>query len=141
MKARDELKKNLLGTLFAAATKDGKAPDDAAVLRTIRSFVKSLDETVSLLAGAGPGYRRATRGAGHSRGLPAAGARRGRACTPASPRSWPRLPERSPKAMGQVMAALKARHGDALDSKIASGLVRAALAERAAPSLLPSAPL
>ena len=35
MKARDELKKNLLGTLFAAATKDGKAPDDATVLRTI----------------------------------------------------------------------------------------------------------
>ena len=37
------------------------------------------------------------------------------------------LPERSPKAMGQVMAALKARHGDALDSRTASGLVRAAL--------------
>ena len=30
------------------------------------------------------------------------------------------LPERSPKAMGQVMAALKARHGDALDSRAAS---------------------
>jgi uncharacterized protein YqeY len=30
--------------------------------------------------------------------------------------------------MGQVMAALKARHGEALDAKAASALVRAALA-------------
>jgi uncharacterized protein YqeY len=29
--------------------------------------------------------------------------------------------------MGQVMAALKERHGDALDSRAASALVRAAL--------------
>jgi hypothetical protein len=29
--------------------------------------------------------------------------------------------------MGQVMAALKERHGDALDSRAASSLVRAAL--------------
>ena len=29
-------------------------------------------------------------------------------------------PSASPKAMGQVMAALKARHGDALDSRAAS---------------------
>ena len=38
------------------------------------------------------------------------------------------LPERSPKAMGQVMTALKARHGEALDSRTASTLVKAALA-------------
>ena len=37
------------------------------------------------------------------------------------------LPDRSPKAMGQVMAALKERHGDALDSRAASALVRSAL--------------
>ena len=37
------------------------------------------------------------------------------------------LPERSPKAMGQVMAALKAKHGDMLDSRAASALVKAAL--------------
>ena len=38
------------------------------------------------------------------------------------------LPERSPKAMGQVMAALKARHGDALDARGAASVkVKAAL--------------
>ena len=37
------------------------------------------------------------------------------------------LPERSPKAMGQVMAGLKAKHGDALDSRAASAAVKAAL--------------
>ena len=126
LKARDELKKNLLGTLFAAATKDGKVPDDAAVLKTIRSFLKSLDETASLL---------------EARGLDAAAQHAERAILTAYlPQALGEddlrasiaeivagLPERSPKAMGQVMAALKARHGDALDSKSASGLVRAAL--------------
>ena len=126
MKARDELKKNLLGTLFAAATKDGKAPDDATVLRTIRSFMKSLQETVSLL---------------QARGLDAAAQRAEQAILEAYlPQVLGEdelhasiaeivagLPERSPKAMGQVMAALRARHGDALDNKTASGLVRAAL--------------
>ena len=72
--------------------------------------------------------------------MPARSARSGRSSRPTCRRRWARtsshasiaeivagLPERSPKAMGQVMAALKARHGDALDSKTASGLVRAAL--------------
>ena len=126
MKARDELKKNLLGTLFAAATKEGKTPDDGTVLKTIRAFVKSLDETTALL---------------RSRGLDAAQQESERAILEAYlPRTLDEpelrasidaivagLPERSPKAMGQVMAALKERHGEALDSKLASGLVRAAL--------------
>ena len=51
MKSRDELKKNLLSTLVAAATKDSKAPDDAAVVKTLRSFLKSLEETIVLLEG------------------------------------------------------------------------------------------
>ena len=58
MKERDELKRDLLGTLFAAATKDSKTPDDATVVRSIRAFVKSLDETIA--------------GEGHPGGLPAA---------------------------------------------------------------------
>ena len=37
------------------------------------------------------------------------------------------LPERTPKPMGQVMAALKAKHGEALDSRAASARVKAAL--------------
>ena len=127
MKARDELRKNLLGTLFAAATKETKTPDDAAVTKSIRAFVKSLDETILLL---------------RDRGLEAEQQRAERAILETYlPRTLGEeelrasiaelvaaLPERSPKAMGQVMAALKARHGDALDSKAASGLVREALA-------------
>ena len=126
MKARDELKKNLLGTLYAAATKEGKTPEDAVVIKTIRAFVKSLDETAALL---------------QARGLDASQQQAERAILEAYlPRALDEaelqasiaeivggLPERSPKAMGQVMAALKARHGEALDSKVASGLVRSAL--------------
>ena len=126
MKARDELRKNLLGTLVAAATKDAKVPDDAAVTRTIRSFLKSLEETIALL---------------ESKGQDAGPARAERAILEAYlPRALTQaelaasvqeivagLPERSPKAMGQVMAALKARHGDALDARAASALVKAAL--------------
>ena len=126
MKARDELKKNLLGTLYAAATKETKTPDDAAVLKTIRSFLKSIDETVGLLDG---------------RGLDASRQRAEKAILESYlPKTVPgaelrasveeiiaRLPERSPKAMGQVMAALKARHGEALDSRSASALVKLAL--------------
>ena len=127
MKARDDARKNLLGTLFAAATKDNKQPDDASVVRTIRSFVKSLEETVSLV---------------ESRGGDA-GAQRAELAILAGylPQTLSEaellasidaivaeLPDRSPKAMGQVMAALKERHGDALDSRAASALVRSALA-------------
>lgn len=127
MKARDDARKNLLGTLFAAATKDNKQPDDASVVRTIRSFVKSLEETVSLV---------------ESRGGDA-GAQRAELAILAGylPQTLSEaellasidaivaaLPDRSPKAMGQVMATLKERHGDALDSRAASALVRSALA-------------
>lgn len=127
MKARDELRKNLLGTLYAAATKDTKIPDDAAVVRTVRSFLKSSEETIGLLEG---------------KGLDATNARAERAILESYlPRALTEaelqasvealvaaLPERSPKAMGQIMAALKARHGDMLDSRAASAVVKAALA-------------
>jgi uncharacterized protein YqeY len=126
MKARDELKKNLLGTLYAAATKETKAPDDAAVLKTIRSFLKSVEETVGLLEGRGldasrPQAEKAILEAYLPRTLPEAELRA------SVDEIVARLPERSPRAMGQVMAALKARHGEALDSRAASALVKAAL--------------
>lgn len=126
MRARDELKKNLLGTLLAAAAKDDKAPDDARVARTIRAFLKSVEETMGLL---------------EARGLDAGPQQAERAILEAYlPRALSEdelrasveevvagLPERSPRAMGQVMAALKARHGDALDARTASALAKAAL--------------
>ena len=126
MKARDELKKNLLGTLLAAATKETKTPDDATVTKAIRSFLKSLDETIGLLEGKGldAGPQRAEKAILEGylpRMLPEAELQASIAAIVAG------LPERSPKAMGQVMAALKARHGDAFDARAASGLVKAAL--------------
>lgn len=128
LKARDELKKNLLGTLVAAATKDAKSPDDATVLKSIRSFLKSLDETIGLL---------------EEKGQDASPQRKERAILESYlPRTLSEpelkasieaivagLPERSPRAMGQVMAALKAQHGEALDSRAASALVKTALAQ------------
>jgi hypothetical protein len=127
MKARDEVRKNLLGTLYAAATKDTKTPDDAAVVRAVRAFLKSLDETVALLEARGldAAPQRAERAilAGY---LPRA---LGEAELKASVEAIVAgLDDRSPRAMGTVMAALKARHGDALDARAASALVRAALA-------------
>lgn len=126
MKAKDEVKKNLLGTLAAAATKETKTPDDATVVKTIRSFLKSADETIALL---------------DSKGLAADQQRTEKAILEAYlPRTLSEdelrasiaeivagLPERSPKAMGQVMAALKAKHSDALDARTASALVKSAL--------------
>ena len=126
LKSRDELKKNLLGTLVAAATKDSKAPDDAAVTKTVRSFLKSLEETIGLLAGKGLDTAQQRAEVAILQGyLP-------RPLSEAALRASideivAGLPERSPKAMGQVMAALKERHGEALDSRAASALVRAAL--------------
>ena len=101
MKARDELKKNLLGTLFAAATKDGKAPDDAAVVKTIRSFLKSLEETMALLEARGldAGAQRAEQAileaylpqaAGRGRAARQHRRDRGRLCRSGRPRPWVR---------------------------------------------------
>ena len=127
MKARDDARKNLLGTLFAAATKDNKQPDDASVVRTIRSFVKSLEETVSLVEsrGGNAGAQRAELAilAGY---LPQTLSEA--ELLASIDAIMAELPDRSPKAMGQVLAALKERHGDALDSRAASALVRSALA-------------
>lgn len=125
MKARDELRKNLLGTLFAAATKDTKTPDDAAVLRSVRAFVKGLDETIALMGDRDTTAQRREKDlleAYLPKGVDPATLARDIAEIVAG------LPERSPKAMGAVMAALKARHGAALDMKSASEAVKAALA-------------
>lgn len=126
MKARDELRKNLLGTLIAAATKDAKAPDDAAVARTIRAFLKSLQETRALLEGKGlDAGRQKAEAAILDAYLPQAP---DEAALRASIKAiLAGLPERSPKAMGQVMAQLKAEHGEALDARRAAALVKAAL--------------
>lgn len=124
MKARDELKKDLLGTLFAAATKDSKTPDDAAVVRAIRAFVKSLDETIAVLKDRDSSKQQREKAileAYLPQTLPEEQLRASVAEIVAG------LSERSPKAMGQVMAQLKAKHGEAVDMKVASAVVKAAL--------------
>jgi uncharacterized protein YqeY len=124
MKARDELRKDLLGTLFAAATKDSKTPDDATVVRSIRAFIKSLDETIAALKDRDTSRQRREKEileAYLPQTLPTERLEASIAEIVAG------LPERSPKAMGQVMAELRARHGDAVDMKVASAMVKAAL--------------
>ena len=127
LKARDEVRKNLLGTLTTAATKDTKTPEDAAVVATIRAFLKSLDETIGLLEARGldAGQPRAEKAILEGYLPPVLDEATLKASIAAIVTG---LPDRSPKAMGQVMAALKAKHGTALDAKVASGLVREALA-------------
>jgi hypothetical protein len=125
MKARDELRKDLLGTLFAAAAKDSKTPDDATVIRSIRAFVKSLDETITALRDRDTSKQRREKEILEAY-LPQTLSAEVLEASVAEIVAG--LPERSPKAMGQVMAQLKARHGDAVDMKLASGLVKAALA-------------
>jgi uncharacterized protein YqeY len=125
MKARDDLKKDLLGTLFAAATKDSKTPDDATVVRTARAFIKSLDETIAVLEGRDTSRQQREKEILEAY-LPQALAPGALEASVAE--IVAALPERSPKAMGQVMAQLKARHGEAVDMKAASALVKAALA-------------
>ena len=125
MKARDELKKDLLGTLFAAATKDSKTPDDATVVRAVRAFIKALDETIAALKDRDTSKQLREKEILEAY-LPQALAPEALEASVAEIVAG--LPERSPKAMGQVMAQLKARHGDAVDMKTASALVKAALA-------------
>lgn len=125
MKAREELKKDLLGTLFAAATKETKTPDDATVLRAIRAFVKSLDETIAVLKDRDSSKQLREKAILEAY-LPQAVSEQ--ALRASVEEIVAGLPERSPKAMGQVMAQLKARHGEALDMKAASAAVKAALA-------------
>ena len=126
MKARDDVTKNLLGTLLAAAAKDDKSPDDATVVRTTRAFLKSVDETIVHLAGRDTAVQERERTILSSY-LPTT---LDEAATRAAVDDVVgRLPERSPGQMGRVMAELKSRHGAAIDLKVASAMVKSALNE------------
>jgi uncharacterized protein YqeY len=124
MKAREDLRKDLLGTLLAAATRESKTPDEAAVLRTIRSFLKSLDETIAALKDRDTSRQQREKAILEAYLPPMLAPSELEASVSEIVAA---LPERSPRAMGQVMAELKARHGERVDMKAASALVRAAL--------------
>lgn len=124
MKARDELRKNLLGTLFAAATRESKTPDDPSVVRTIRSFIKSLDETIAALKDRDSSSQQREKDILEGY-LPAGLSADELAAAIGEIVSG--LPDRSPRSMGQVMAQLKSRFGDGVDMKEASRQVKLAL--------------
>ena len=126
MKARDETVRNLLGTLIAAATKDTKTPDDEQIVRTTRAFLKSLTETIGLL------QERGQDTSGQKAEIAILEAYLPQQISTAELEASiaqivAELPERSPKAMGQVMAALKSRHGGSFDARMANSLVKRAL--------------
>jgi uncharacterized protein YqeY len=124
MKARDDLAKNLLGTLVAAAGKENKAPDDDTVVRTIRAFVKSIDETIGHMSGRDTSVQAREKAIleGYLPTLLDEDATRAAVAAVVAG-----LPERSPRQMGKVMAELKARHGSAIDLKRANAMVKSAL--------------
>lgn len=126
IKGRRELERNLLGTLLAAATREAKQPGDAAVVRTVRSFLKANLETATALDAAGKdtGAVLAER-ALLERYLPTAVGEAELEAAVAGIVDG--LPERSPKLIGRVMAELRERYGEALDSKLASSLARRGL--------------
>lgn len=124
MKARDDVAKNLLGTLVAAAAKDAKSPDDETVIRTIRAFLKNVEETIGHLAGRDSSVQEREKAILESY-LPAL---LDEGATQAAIEAIVvELPDRSPRQMGKVMAELKARHGAAIDLKRANAMVKAAL--------------
>jgi len=47
MKNHDKTKSSLLGVLIGDATRQNKTPDDPSVIKTIKSTVKSLTETIN----------------------------------------------------------------------------------------------
>lgn len=121
MKERDELRRNLLGTLYAAATRESRTPDDAAVVRTIRAFVKALDETIAALGerdGTAQRREKAILEAYLPQMLDEASLRASIAAIVET------LPERSPRAIGQVMVAPKSCHSDLIDMKRANAIAR-----------------
>ncbi len=128
VKARDERRRDLLGTLLAAAAKDTKIPDDAQVARTARAFIKSLDETAALVEARGgdAAAQRAERAILEAYLPGGLSDEELRAAVAEAVAALPEA-ERGPKAVGWVMAALKARHGEALDARAASAAVRVAL--------------
>ncbi len=131
-KNHDTLKSNLLSALLGEATAVGKnagnresTPEE--VLQVIRKFIKNLDETIALLEKEGkPVEKEKAERAVLEAYLP-------KQLSPeelatAIDEIIAALPERSPKMMGQVMAALKERYNGRYDGKTASQLVKEKLA-------------
>lgn len=131
-KSSDSIAKSLLVTLFAEASRVGKDrrngdTTDEEAIGMVKKFAANTEETIRLLT---------------ERGQPADVQRRELEILQTYlPRQLTQAelvkaiadivaeqPEKSPKIMGRVMAELKARHGATYDGKLASELVKGALA-------------
>lgn len=128
----DEVAKSLLVTLYAEAGRVGKddgnrESTDGEVIQTVRKFLKNVDETVGKLEAMGRDASQFKREGEILRTyLPAQLSEDELKAEIGTIVAG--LPDRSPKAMGQVMAALKQKHGANYDGKLASALVKQALA-------------
>lgn len=47
-KAKETIKRDLLGVLLGESSKESKEPDDIKIIATIRKFIKGCDEIISL---------------------------------------------------------------------------------------------
>jgi len=131
-KNHDTLRSNLLSTLLGEATAVGKnagnresTPEE--VMQVVRKFIKNIDETIALLEKEGkPTDKEKAEKAILEGYLP-------KQMTPeelgrAIDEIIAALPERSPKMMGQVMAALKERYAGRYAGTTARQMVKAKLA-------------
>lgn len=126
MKEKDKDTVSLLGTLIAEASKQNKEPSDDEVLRTVKKFVQSSEETISAM---------------RERGLDTATQEKERTMLESLlPKQMSeseidsavldaiaQTGAQSKKDMGSVMAKLK-EHGQAIDMSVASAKVKEKLA-------------
>lgn len=130
-KAHDAVAASLGTTLLSEAAMVGKNAGnrdstDAEVVAVVRKFVKNIDEALTALKDP---ERRAVLTRERellAKYLPAATSEADVRAAVAE--LVAALPERTPKAMGTVMAGLKTRFGASLDSGLASKLAKEALA-------------
>lgn len=131
-KSGDAVEKSLLVTLYAEAAKVGKdaanrPSTDEEVVATVRKFMKNTEQTLADLRARNRGVSVQERELEIlARYLPRQMSRE--EIEAAVETIAAGLDDVSPKAMGQVMGALKAAHGGAYDGKLAAEVVKARLA-------------
>jgi uncharacterized protein len=129
-KAADSVRATLLSTLIGEAEMVGKnagnrESSDDEVLQTIRKFLKNNQEALGVIKDADRRATLETESAILSAYLPPL-------ATEAEVRAFiaatvDTLADRSPKQMGVVMGALKAKYGTGFDAKLANAWVKEAL--------------
>ena len=130
-KAGEKAKATLLATVIAEAKTDARKvenrdPTDAEMQTKIRKFIKNADDALAAMPKDAPQRdgletEKDILGAYLPAMLDEAATRAAVEAIVAD------LDDASPKAMGRIMAELKARHGNTVDMKLASALTKQAL--------------